>query len=64
MRNTDTVADVKKRLQEEENFKATRLMLISGGVELKDNCLLFNCSGYSCQHITLQLMLPMTGTVC
>ena len=64
MRNTDTVADVKKKLQEEINIKATRVVLISGGVELKDNCLLFNSSAYSCQHATLQLMLPMTGTVC
>ena len=64
MRNTDTVTDVKKRLQEDTGIKATKLVLISGGVELRDNCLLFNCSEYSCQHTTLQLMLPMTGTVC
>ena len=62
MRNTDTVADVKKKLQEELSIKGNRLVLISGGVELKDNCLLFNSSAYSCQHATLKLMLPMTGT--
>lgn len=61
MRNTDTVEDVKKRLQEEINIKASRLVLICGGVELRDNCLLFNCSAFGCHHTTLKLMLPMTG---
>ena len=61
MRNTDTVADVKKKLQEEMNIEATGLTLISGGVELKDDCLLFNCSAHGYQHATLKLMLPMTG---
>ena len=64
MRNTDTVEDIKKSLQEEINVKASRLVLICGGVELRDNCLLFNCSAFGCQHSTLKLMLPMTGKYC
>ena len=61
MRNTDTILDVKKRLQEDTSVTSTILVLISGGVELMDKCLLFDCSEYS-EHTTLQLMLPMTST--
>ena len=60
MRNTDTVADAKKRLREEISVAASRLVLISGAEELKNNCLVFCCSA-CCKHTTLQLMLPMTS---
>ena len=61
MRNTSTVRDIKKKVQENIGVTtATKLVLISGGVELKDDCLLCHCSAY-CDHSTLQLMLPMTS---
>jgi len=60
MRNTDTVGDVKERLQKEMDLMASQLVLVSGGVELKDDCLLFHCSMY-CEHSILQLVLPMTS---
>ena len=66
MRNTETVGDVKKRVQEDIGVTTTtKLVLISGGVELKDDCLLCHCSAH-CEHSTLQVMLPMTSmsTLC
>lgn len=63
MKNTDTVRDVKKKLQEDIGVTtATKLVLISGGVELNDDCLLCHCSAH-CDHSTLQVMLPMTSTI-
>ena len=61
MSNTNTVGDIKKKLQEEIGVAvATKLVLISGGVELKDDCLLCHCSAH-CEHSTLQVMLPMAS---
>lgn len=65
MRNTDMVGDVKKRIQEEIDVTANKLVLISGGMELSDGCLLFQCSSTpvdSSDHRTLQLVLPMIST--
>ena len=62
MKNTNTVREVKKKLQEDIDVTtAAKLVLISGGVELKDDRLLCHCSAY-CDHSTLQVMLPMTST--
>lgn len=58
MKNTDTVGDVKKKLQKDMGVKATKLVLVSGGVELKDKCLLVHCSAHY-ENATLKLVLPM-----
>ena len=61
MRNTDTVRDVIKKVQKDIGVSTTvKLVLISGGVELKDDCLLCHCSAH-CEQSTLQVMLPMTS---
>ena len=59
MRNTDTVGDVKERIREDMDVaNTTKLVVYSGGMELKDDCLLCCCSEHS-EHSTLQVMLPM-----
>ena len=62
MSNSDTVGDVKKRIQEYIGVtNTTKLVVYSGGIELKDDHLLYCCSTH-CEHSTLQVMLPMTST--
>jgi len=57
---TDTVADIKQRLTREVHVPINEQILISGGVELKDDCLLSDCCVH-CEHSTLQLMISMDG---
>jgi len=59
---TDTVADIKQRLAKEDDVLDNEQILVSGGVELRDDCLLSDCCVH-CEHSTLQLMILMGNAV-